>query len=396
MISTQPPYPKRPCPSSRTFAIMAKVVGSYCNLQCEYCYYTEKMRLLAQTPRQMQEDVLEVYIKENLRIHGEQAVVEFSWHGGEPLLAGIDFFAKAMALEKKYGKGRKMINTLQTNATLLNEAWCQFFAKHNFLLGVSIDGPKGLHDLYRKGTQTGSFDDVMAGIDLLQKHGIRFNALTTVNAANEGYPHEVYDFLRKLTDYIQFLPVVESNASFFESDEGQRFAMPPGIGSMCLQHTIAPFSVTPEGFGTFLTGVFDRWKELDYGKKHVQLFEVTLGNMRGIPSSLCVHNPLCGHAASVEVDGSIYSCDHYTFHPYMLGNILETPLDEIMEKNRDFGMHKTYGLAKACFQCAYIKLCFGGCPKDRVLISPNDQIGKNYLCDGYKYFFRHFMAHIND
>ena len=376
---------------SRTFAVMAKVVGGFCNLQCEYCYYTEKTKLLAQTRRLMPDDVLEAYVVENLRIHGKDAVVEFAWHGGEPLLAGIDFFRRAMGLERKYGKGRKIVNTVQTNATLLNDEWRQFFAKHDFLLGVSVDGPEALHDAYRRGPDGGSFSRAMAGIELLRKHGIRFNTLTTVNAANEKHPEEVYDFLRRHTDYMQFLPVVESDAAFFEIEDGQRFATPPGIRSMFLQHSMAPFSASAEGYGHFLVGVFDRWKELDYGRKHVQIFETTAGNMRGVPSSLCVHNPLCGHGASVEVDGAVYSCDHYAFPNYMLGNILETPLDEIVEKNREFGMHKTYGLPKECFACPYIKLCFGGCPKDRVLLSRDGERGKNYLCEGYRIFFKHFL-----
>lgn len=370
---------------------MAKVVGALCNLQCEYCYYTEKTKLLAQTQRLMSDDVLEAYVGENLRIHGRDAVVEFAWHGGEPLLAGIGFFRKAMDLERKYGKGRKIVNTLQTNATLLNDEWCEFFAAHDFLLGVSLDGPKTLHDVYRRGPDGGSFSRTMAGVELLREHRVRFNTLTTVNAANEGHPEEVYDFLRRYTDHMQFLPVVEGDAAFFEVEEGQRFATPPGIGSMFMKHSISPFSTTPEGYGAFLAGVFDRWKELDFGRKHVQIFEATAGNMRGVPGSLCVHNPLCGHGASVEVDGSVYSCDHYAFPNYMLGNILETPLDEIMEMNRRFGMHKTYGLPKECFACPYIKLCFGGCPKDRMLLSRDGERGKNYLCEGYKIFFRHFL-----
>src|SRR6056297_1642422 len=376
---------------NRTFAVMAKVVGGFCNLQCEYCYYTEKTKSLPRTHRRMRGDVLEAYVRENLRINGKNAVVEFAWHGGEPLLAGIDFFREAVALEKQYGKDRQMVNNLQTNATLLNEAWCRFFAKHRFQLGISIDGPEEFHNTYRKGPDGGTFKDVMAGIELLRKHRIRFNTLTTVNAVNEKHPVVVYDFLRQYTDFMQFLPVVERKPDFVESEDGQDLSMPPGINSALMQRNMTPFSVTPEGYGRFLVNVFDRWKELDYKKKHVQLFEVTAGNMRGKPSSLCVHNPLCGHGASIETDGGVYSCDHYTFPEYQLGNILETPLDEIMEKNRAFGMHKTYGLPKECFDCPYIKLCFGGCPKDRILFSQDGRRGKNYLCEGYKLFFRHFL-----
>lgn len=373
---------------------MAKVVGAYCNLHCDYCYYTEKTKLLAQTQRLMSDDVLKAYVRETLRINGENAIVEFQWHGGEPLLAGIDFFRKAVELEKKYGRNRKILNTLQTNATLIDEDWCRFFAKNNFLLGVSIDGPEELHDVNRKGAEGGSFKQVMAGIESLKRNHVPFNTLTTVNAANEDRSEEVYDFLREHTDYMQFLPVVERRPDFLENDDGQHFATPPGINSSLMPHAIAPFSVSPQGYGHFMSTIFDQWKERDKGKKHIQLIEVTAGNIQGIPSSLCVHNPLCGHGASVEVDGKVYSCDHYAFDDYKLGNILETPLDEIMEKNRPFGMQKTYGLSKECFECPYLKLCFGGCPKDRFLISQIDGKGKNYLCEGYKIFFHKLLTSI--
>src|SRR6056297_1420688 len=380
--------------NTRTYSIMAKVVGAYCNLHCDYCYYTEKTKLLAQTQRLMPDDVLKAYVRESLRINGKNAVVEFQWHGGEPLLAGMDFFRKAIEVEKRYGKNRKILNTLQTNATLIDEEWCRFFAKNNFLLGVSIDGPEEIHDVYRKGTDGGSFKQVMAGIEQLKKNHVPFNTLTTVNAANEDRPEEVYDFLREHTDYMQFLPVVERRPDFLENDDGQHFATPPGINSPLMPHAIAPFSVSPQGYGHFMTTIFDHWKKRDKGKKHIQLIEVTAGNIQGIPSSLCVHNPLCGHGASVEVDGQVYSCDHYAFDDYKMGNILETPLDEIMENNRPFGMQKTYGLSKECFECPYLKLCFGGCPKDRFLISQVDGKGKNYLCEGYKIFFRKLLTSI--
>ncbi|MFW6262511.1 MAG: anaerobic sulfatase maturase [Thermotogota bacterium] len=350
------------------------------------------MRLLLQTKHLMSDDVLEAYIRETLHVNGKNAVVEFQWHGGEPLLAGKDFFKKAVELEVKYGKGRKILNTLQTNATLIDEDWCRFFANNNLLLGVSIDGPEELHNVYRKGTEGDSFKRVMTGIEQLKRFHVRFNILTTVNAANEDYPEEVYDFLREHTDYMQFLPVVERKPDFLEVDDGQQFATPPGVKSPLMPHAMMPFSVSPEGYGHFMSAIFQRWQKKDKGRKYVQLIEVTIGNRKGIPSSLCIHNPLCGHAASVEVDGNCYSCDHYAFPEYQLGNILETPLDIMMEKNRAFGMQKTYGLSKECFECPYLKLCFGGCPKDRFLISQNDGKEKNFLCEGYKIFFNDFLT----
>ncbi|HPJ24874.1 MAG TPA: anaerobic sulfatase maturase [Synergistaceae bacterium] len=383
-----------PGENTRTFAVMAKVVGGRCNLRCTYCYYTEKPTLLSQGYPRMPEDVLEAYVQQNFAINGKDATVEFAWHGGEPTLGGIDFFQRALELEKKYGQGRTVVNTLQTNATLLTDEWCDFFKKNGFLLGVSVDGPRELHDIYRVGPEGGSFARVLRSMELLRKHEVPFNTLATVNRGNEKYPGEVYDFLREYTDYMQFLPVVETQATLFEAEDGQHFAMPPGIKSTFLRHPVTDFSVTPEGYGNFLCGVFDRWSEMDRGKKFVRIFEVTAGNMQGRPSSLCVHNPLCGHAASVEVNGDVYPCERYVFQRYRLGNIVETPLEELMEKNRRFGMHKTYGLPKECFSCPYIKLCFGGCPKDRIVPADMGEGRKNYLCPGYRIFFGHFLKNL--
>ena len=379
---------------TRTFAVMAKVVGGRCNLACAYCYYVEKPKLLRQALPVMPDDVLEAYVRRNLEINGLDATVEFAWHGGEPTLAGLDFFRKAMALERRYGAGRKIVNTIQTNATLLDEDWCAFFAQNGFLVGVSVDGPKEFHDAYRRDAAGGTFDRTMAGIALLRKRRVPFNTLTTVNAANMDYGREVYGFLREYTDFMQFLPVVESEGTVFEAEDGQRFATPPGIRSANLLHPAVPLSVTAAGYGAFLCDVFDCWKRRDVGKKFVQIFEVTIGAMRGTRGGLCVHDALCGHAASVEVNGDVYSCERYAYPNYRLGNILETPLAELMEGNRAFGMHKTYGLPKECFECPYVRLCFGGCPKDRILRTKDGLPGRNYLCDGYKRFFQYFTSGI--
>ena len=379
---------------TRTFAVMAKVVGGRCNLACAYCYYVEKPKLLGQTLSVMPDDVLEAYVRRNLETHGRDATVEFAWHGGEPTLAGLGFFRKAMELERTYGEGRKIVNTIQTNATLLDDDWCAFFAQNGFLVGVSVDGPREFHDAYRRDAVGGTFDRTMEGMALLRKRRVPFNTLTTVNAANMNRGREVYGFLREYTDFMQFLPVVESGGTTFEVDDGQRFAMPPGIRSANLLHPAVPFSVTAAGYGAFLCEVFDCWKRRDVGRKFVQIFEVTIGAMRGARGGLCVHDALCGHAASVEVNGDVYSCERYAYPNYRLGNILETPLAELMEGNRAFGMHKMYGLPKACFECPYIRLCFGGCPKDRILRTEDGQGGRNYLCDGYKHFFRYFSNSI--
>ncbi len=367
---------------NRTYAMLAKPASSTCNLRCEYCYYAGKNKLLHVENSRMSQDILETYTRQSLDMYGRDAVVEFAWHGGEPTIAGISFYEEALRLQRKYGKGRKILNTLQTNATLLNDDWCRFFKANNFLIGVSIDGPEPLHNAYRKTVGgRGSFTETMRGIELLQKHRVSFNTLTTVNRINMEQPLDLYRFLRELTDFLQFLPVVECMPAQYETEDGQLFATPPGLYSIKIKHRLTDFSVTSEGYGAFLCAIWDEWNTFDSEKKHIQLFDVTIGNLRGILSSLCVHNPLCGHSGCVEANGDVYACDRYAFPAYKLGNITRTSLGELMELNRDFGMHKTYGLPEECLDCRYIKLCFGGCPKDRLWDS------KNYLCAGYKMFF---------
>ena len=361
----------------RTYAIIIKPVSSRCNLLCSYCYYSGKKSLLNVEPAMMSHEVLDSFIRQNIGIHGRDAVIEFAWHGGEPLLAGIEFFREALRLQREYGNGRKILNTLQTNATLLNDEYCEFFRTESFLLGVSIDGPEEIHNAYRGDT----FSQAMKGIDLLRKHGVPFNTLTAVNSLNSKYPREVYSFLRELTDYMQFLPVIEAMPTSYEIDDGQKFARPPGIFRSGGRGEVATFSVEPEQWGAFMCSVLGEWLKNDAGRKHVQLIDAAIGNMMGIPCPLCVHNPLCGHSGCVEANGDVYSCDRYAFPQYYLGNIMDTELAKLMEMNREFGMHKSYGLPDECLDCHYLRLCFGGCPKDRL------KGGKNYLCRGYKLFF---------
>lgn len=375
---------------ARTYAMLAKQVSGACNLRCAYCYYAGKETLLGQGAGRMSHEVLEAYIERSLAMHGRDAVVEFAWHGGEPILAGLSFYEEAVRLERKHGRGRLVRNSMQTNATLLTDAWCRFFRDNDFAIGVSIDGPEALHNACRKGADgSGSFEAVMAGVRLLERHRVPFAALTTINRFNMEHPLEVYRFLRELTDYIQFLPVVEALPTAFEAEAGQRLATPPGIHALGLTHPTASFSVTPEGYGGFLCAVWDEWLGRDAGRVHVQLFDVALGHLQGLPSALCVHDPLCGHSGCVEANGDVYACDRYAFPAYRLGNLTRRPLGELMEENRAFGMHKTCGLPQECLDCPYVRLCFGGCPKDRL------SGGRNYLCDGYRRFFARVVADWN-
>ena len=367
---------------TRTYAIMAKPVGARCNQRCDYCYYLDKPAGAV-----MDDSLLEEYTRQVIAVHGQDAEIEFAWHGGEPTLAGKNFFEKALALQEKYGKGRHIRNSLQTNATLLDDGLCRLFANHGFLLGVSVDGPDELHDRYRGS----SFKRVMEGIELLHRHRIPFNTLTAVHAANWNHPERVYAFLRGVTDHMQFLPV-------YEQEEGLRFAQPPGVYSHSprIGRPAAAFSLKPDGFGRFMCGILDAWKRQDIGKKFVQLFETTIGLALGRKGGFCTHDAICGHCACVLENGDVYCCDRYCYENYRLGNIRTEPLAVLLEKNREFGLYKTYGLTDKCYNCKYVKLCFGGCPKDRVRAADVGEGNQNYLCESYRRFFATFMKALGE
>ena len=460
----------------RHYAIEVKPIGAACNLRCEYCYYLGKNTdptpdpgfappslrspiapssqlptwegsayglpaagKAAATPHPcrggvpegrggvsnslMSDEVLESYIRQVISIHGRYAEIEFAWHGGEPTLCGIPFFERAMALQRKYGEGRRILNTLQTNGTLLTDDWCRFFRDHHFRIGLSIDGPEHLHNIYRKDAHgEGSFARTMHGLELLRKHGVEFNTLTTVNAANAAHAKEVYAFLREFSDFMQFLPVVESVDNIPLPCRGgarggvsnSNVALPPGLYSE--RHgRLAPFSVPAEAYGKFLCTILDEWaRHKDVGRKFVQVFEATLGNMTRRPAGLCVHEAVCGHCGVIEKNGDLYRCDRYVFPEYRIGNILDAPLYDMMQTNRHFGEYKLDSLPPVCLHCDVADLCFGGCPKDRLderltLATPHPCRGgvpegqggvipvverRNYLCPGYRLFFRYFRQRI--
>lgn len=364
----------------RCFSILLKVCSSACNLGCEYCYYTRKE--VQEKASFMSEELLEHCIREIFEVHGREAIVEFNWHGGEPLLRGINFFRKAVELQRKFGARRPIRNTLQTNGTLLNEEWCSFFHENRFLIGISIDGPRRLHDAFRKYLSGGgSFDDTMRGLGLLTEHRVEFNTLTAVHSVNIEYPLEVYRFLRMHTDHLQFLPVVEKG-------DGS-IAAPPGIVTPVSEKPLLPFSLRNGEFGNFLCSIYGEWKSKDAGRKSVQFFEVIRNVMAGNSCTLCSHDAICGHCASIEANGAVYACDRYTHPHYRIGNISQEPLAKILERNRSFGMFKTLSLPEYCLKCEFIKLCFGGCPKDRFqLIKHNGHYAViNHFCEDYRKLF---------
>ncbi|MGC8669273.1 MAG: anaerobic sulfatase maturase [Chthonomonadales bacterium] len=376
------------------FHVMTKPIGPACNLDCAYCFYLEKEALLRSEGRalpglRMPDPVLETYIREYIR---QQDVdeISFAWQGGEPTLLGVDFFRRVVELQQRYSQGKRIHNALQTNATLLDDAWGSFLAENRFLVGVSLDGPQQLHDAYRV-TRHGepTFHRVMAGIEILKRHGVEFNLLTVVHRINSRAPLEVYRFLRNVgSGFIQFIPLVERVRRPGLQVEGRRtsFASPDDAGA-CLH----PSSVLPEDWGSFLCAVFDEWVRCDVGRVFVNLFDVALGQWLGEGSSLCVFAERCGEALAMEHNGDLYSCDHYVYPAYRLGNILDTPLRQMVfsEFQRGFGNAKRDALPRMCRECPVLFACNGECPKHRFLTTPDGEPGLNYLCSGYRRFFTH-------
>ena len=398
----------RPPPGARRrFHAMVKPIGSTCNLDCAYCYYLSKEKLLDQHPgRRMSDELLESYIRQYIEGQDGDEVV-FSWQGGEPTLLGIDFFRKVVELEKKYKKANQRIeNDLQTNGTLLTEEWCQFLHENNFLVGLSIDGPKELHNTYRvtKGGEP-TFDKVFAAAKMLKRHGVKFNTLTVVNRVNSKRPLDVYRFLRKEigSTYIQFIPCVEPKDFHTTAPQYWRIANMPVMGSSAARpgsadSVVTDWSVDPEDWGTFLCRCFDEWYKKDVGKVLVNVFETAFAQTLGMPSQICIYGEFCGKGLAAECDGSVFSCDHYVYPEYRLGNIAEKPISEMVFSGRqkDFGFAKRDTLPKYCRECPHLKMCWGECPKNRLLRTPDGELGLNYLCSGLKHFFEHAEPYLKD
>ena len=387
-------YPVKPV----AFNVMLKPIGPICNLNCTYCYYLEKKNLYKKVNDfRITDQILEKYIKDYIESQ-QVPVVSFVWQGGEPTLLGLDFFKKAVQLQQKYAGNKRIENAFQTNGTLLDENWCSFFRDNNFLVGISIDGPEHLHDYYRtyKAGDKPSFKDVMKGISLLQRYNTSFNTLTVVNKCNGNYPLEVYHFLKEIgSQFIQFIPIVERRAVSAEGTILELLA--PGHG----QANVTEWSVGREQYGDFLIGVFDEWVRQDVGKYYVQLFDVTLANWVGEDPGLCVFSETCGEALVMEHNGDIYSCDHFVYENYLLGNILDKPLGGMATSEQQFlfGENKRNSLPQYCLSCDYRFACHGECPKHRFDKTPDGEEGLNYLCQSYKKFFLHvhpYMQYMAD
>ena len=374
--------------SASNFHVLAKPIGPICNLDCKYCFYLEKESLYPQVEKwAMRDDVLESYIRQYIEAH-DTPVVNFAWQGGEPTLLGVEYFRRVVELETRYANGKRIANAFQTNGVLLNDAWAEFFLENQFLIGISIDGPRELHDAYRvdKGGQP-TFDRVMRGIEVLRRHKVEFNTLTTLHRANADSPLEVYRFLKENgSGYMQFIPIVERMAQQVTED-GLRLISPDFAGAA----RVAPWSVEPRQFGRFLCAVFDEWVRRDVGRTFVQLFDISLELWTGMEASLCIFRKQCGSALAIEHSGDLYSCDHFVYPKNRLGNIMESPLAELAgsTEQQHFGEAKESTLPRYCRECDVRFACNGECPKHRFLNTPDGEPGLNYLCAGYKMFFHH-------
>ncbi len=362
----------------RAFHVMAKPSGAACNLRCDYCFYLEKRRLYPGGSFRMGEDVHEAYIRQLLEYHRVPAVT-VAWQGGEPALMGLDFYRRSVELQNKFKKpGVRVENTFQTNGVLLDDEWCRFFSENQFLVGLSCDGPGDLHDVYRKDKAgRGTFDRVVPAARLLQKHGVEYNILCAVTSKNGNHPLEVYRFFRDelRAAYLQFIPIV-ARAGVTECSKGGG---------------VTDFSVGPEQFGRFLIEIFDEWVKRDVGRMFVLNFDAALAGWLGMAGTVCVFGPTCGLGVALEHTGDLYSCDHFVEPGYLLGNILKTPMIELVASARQqkFGRDKRDRLPQYCLGCEFGSICNGECPKNRFLPTPDGESGLNYLCRGYKAFFSH-------
>jgi len=386
--------------ATRRFHVMVKPAGSACNLDCGYCFYLHKQHLPGGPGGgHMHDDVLERFVRDYIQSVTADEVV-FSWQGGEPTLLGVGFFEKVVALQRKHAKpGQRIENDLQTNGTLLDEDWARFLKEHNFLVGLSIDGPREIHDHFRV-TKHGepTFDKVFAAAQMLRRHGVRFNTLTCVNRFNASRPLDVYRFLRRElgSTYLQFIPIVEPRD--FETVAPHKWdaARLPVLGAPESrpdhpQSVVTPWSVDPEEYGYFLSKVWDEWLARDLGKVLVNFCETLVVQRMGLPSQVCVYAENCGKGVAVEHDGSVYSCDHYVYPEYRLGNVEQASLGDMVFAPTQvrFGYAKSETLPAYCRQCEYLADCWGECPKNRLLRTPEGEPGLNYLCAGLKRFFRH-------
>ena len=379
-------------PFAKPLYVMLKPAGAHCNLACKYCYYLEKTKLYPTAQRHlMSDEMLEQFTREYIEAQTMSQVL-FTWHGGEPLLRSIDFYRKALSLQQKYAGGRRIDNVIQTNGTLLTDEWCEFFAQNHWLVGISIDGPQPDHDHYRL-TAAGkpSWKKVMQGIKLLKKHGVEWNAMAVVNAYNANHPLEFYRFFKENgCQFLQFTPIVERQT---RHEDGRTLASLADKNEMPLSEA----SVTPKQWGYFLSAIFDEWVRKDVGKIFVEIFDCTLANWMGVSPGICAYSKECGHAGVMEHNGDVYSCDHFVFPEYKLGNIRDHSLIDMLygEQQQEFSRLKHSSLPRQCKECDMEFACHGECPKNRFMKDKYSDSGLNYLCPGYYHYYQHVAPYMD-
>lgn len=379
-------------PFAKPLYVMLKPAGAHCNLACKYCYYLEKNKLYPTAQRHlMSDEMLEQFTREYIEAQTMNQVL-FTWHGGEPLLRSIDFYRKALSLQQKYAGGRHIDNVIQTNGTLLTDEWCEFFAQNHWLVGISIDGPQPYHDHYRL-TAAGkpSWQKVMQGIKLLKKHGVEWNAMAVVNAYNANHPLEFYRFFKENgCQFLQFTPIVER---LTRHEDGRTLASIADKDEIPLSEA----SVAPEQWGYFLCAIFDEWVRKDVGKIFVEIFDCTLANWMGVSPGICAYSKECGHAGVMEHNGDVYSCDHFVFPEYKLGNIRDHSLIDMLygEQQQEFSRLKHSSLPRQCRECDMEFACHGECPKNRFMKDKYGDSGLNYLCPGYYHYYQHVAPYMD-
>ena len=379
-------------PFAKPLYVMLKPAGAHCNLACKYCYYLEKNKLYPTAQRHlMSDEILEQFTREYIEAQTMSQVL-FTWHGGEPLLRSIDFYRKALSLQQKYAGGRRIDNVIQTNGTLLTDEWCEFFAQNHWLVGISIDGPQPDHDHYRL-TAAGkpSWKKVMQGIKLLKKHGVEWNAMAVVNAYNANHPLEFYRFFKENgCQFLQFTPIVER---LTRHEDGRTLASLADKDEISLSEA----SVAPEQWGYFLCAIFDEWVRKDVGKIFVEIFDCTLANWMGVSPGICAYSKECGHAGVMEHNGDVYSCDHFVFPEYKLGNIRDHSLIDMLygEQQQEFSRLKHSSLPRQCKECDMEFACHGECPKNRFMKDKYGDSGLNYLCLGYYHYYQHVAPYMD-
>lgn len=381
-------------PFARPLYVMTKPAGAHCNLACDYCYYLEKQKLYQNGEKHVMSDQLtEVFVREYIQSQFGREV-NFTWHGGEPMIRPLSYYKKVVRWQRQYAEGKTILNCLQTNGTLLTPEWCRFLHDEGWLVGISIDGPQNMHDAYRmKRNGAPTWEKVMQGIEMLDRYEVEWNAMAVVNDITAARPLEFYRFFRDELEcrYLQFTPVVER---IHRHEDGRHLAhVMDGE-----EYAVAPFSVTPEAWGEFLCTMFDEWYRNDVGEMFVQTFEATLANWAGVTPGVCSLSDWCGHAAVMEHNGDIYCCDHFVFPEYYLGNIRNRGILDMLnsEKQMAFADMKTKGLPAQCHKCQWQFACHGECPRNRFVKTRDGEPGLNYLCEGYRRYFEHVAPYMEE